>query len=139
VLADGINSARHVVYRIADALTDDAQPLRDSQIVVLGMTYKPDVADTRESPSPEVLALLLAKGADAVYHDPHVPAVELDGWRLESVALDERTLGEADCVVVATDHRGYDWGWIAERSRLLVDARNLTKGVRNREARIASL
>ena len=140
-LADEVNSERpgHVVHRIADALNDDAKPLRGSRIVVLGVTYKPDVADTRESPPLEVLSLLLAKGADAVYHDPHVPAVELDGRRLESVALDERTLGEADCVVVATDHQGYDWGWIAAHSRLLVDTRNATKGVTDPAARIVRL
>ncbi len=140
-LADEVNSERpgHVVHRIADALNDEAKPLRGSRIVVLGVTYKPDVADTRESPPLEVLSLLLAKGADAVYHDPHVPAVELDGRRLESVALDERTLGEADCVVVATDHRGYDWGWIAAHSRLLVDTRNATKGVADPAARIVRL
>ena len=140
-LADEVNSERpgHVVNRIADALNDEAKPLRGSRIVVLGVTYKPDVADTRESPPLEVLSLLLAKGADAVYHDPHVPAVELDGRRLESVALDERTLGEADCVVVATDHRGYDWDRIAEHSRLLVDTRNATRGVANPAARIVRL
>ncbi len=142
-LADEINSAMpaHVVSLVADALNDaePPKPLRGARVLVLGVTYKPDVADTRESPPLEVLSLLLAKGADAVYHDPHVPTVELDGRRLESIALDERALAEADCVVVATDHKGYDWGWIAEHSRLLVDTRNATKEVANPAARIVRL
>ena len=82
-LADEVNSERsgHVVHRIADALNDEAKPLRGSRIVVLGVAYQPDVADTREWLPLEVLSLLLAKGAEAVYLDPHVPAVELDGRR----------------------------------------------------------
>jgi UDP-N-acetyl-D-glucosamine dehydrogenase len=140
-LADEVNAAMpaHVVGKIADALNDDAKPLRGSRIVVLGVTYKPDVADLRESPSLEVLSLLLAKGADAVYHDPHVPALEANGRMRESIALDEAALAAADCVVIATDHRGYDWAWIARHARLLVDTRNATAGVREPAARVVKL
>src|SRR5919199_3430716 len=125
-----------VVEKVQNALNDASKPVRGCRVHIAGVAYKRDIADTRESPPLEVLSLLLAKGADAVYHDPHVPAVGLDGGRPESIALDERALADADCVVVATDHRGYDWDWIAEHSRLLVDTRNATKGVANPAARI---
>jgi len=130
-LADEVNSAMpaHVVAKIADALNDQAKPLRGSRIVVLGVTYKPNVADTRESPPLEVLSQLLAKGADAVYHDPYVPALELGGRVHESIALDEEALRAADCVVIATDHRSYDWSWLVANARLIVDTRNATARV----------
>jgi len=126
-LADEVNTAMpaHVVGLVADALNDDARPLKGSRIVLLGITYKPDVADLRESPPLEVLRLLRAKGADAAYHDPHVPTLELDGAQLASVALDEAALRDADCVVIATHHRTYDWDWVATHARVLVDTRNV--------------
>ena len=141
-LADEVNSAMpaHVAGLVADALNDEAKPVKGSRVVVLGMAYKPDVADTRESPSVEILALLLAKGADAVYHDPHVPALELeDGRVVESVALDEAALAGSDCVVIASDHRGYDWAWVARHARLIVDTRNATAGLPEPAARIVKL
>ena len=140
-LADEVNSAMpaHVVGLVADALNDAAKPLRGSRVLLLGVTYKRDVADTRESPPVEVLRLLRAKGADAVYHDPHVPTLALDGAVLESVALDAAALRAADCVVIATDHRDYDWGWIAEHARLIVDTRNATAGLPAPAARIVKL
>ena len=103
------------------------------------MAYQPDLVDTRESPLLKVLALLLAKGAEAVYHDPHVPPLEFDGWRLESVAPDERTLGEGDCLMVTTRYHGYRWGWIAAHSRLIVDTHNAPKGVADSAARTVRL
>ena len=140
-LADEVNSAMpaHVVGLVADALNDAAKPLRGSRVLLLGVTYKPDVADTRESPPVEVLRLLRAKGADAVYHDPHVPTLALDGAVLESVALDAAALRAADCVVIATDHRDYDWAWVAEHARLIVDTRNATAGLPAPAARIVKL
>ncbi len=130
-LAEEINGAMpaHVVDLVADALNDEAKPLRGSRVLVLGVTYKPDVADTRESPPLAVLERLLAKGADAVYHDPFVPELEVHGRSLASVTLDADMLRDTDCVVVATDHRSYDWDWIVGNARLVVDTRNVTANI----------
>jgi UDP-N-acetyl-D-glucosamine dehydrogenase len=142
-LADEVNSAMpaHVVGLVADALNDadPPKPLRGARILVLGVTYKPDVADTRESPPLEVLELLRAKGADAAYHDPLIPAVEVAGEVLECASLDAATLASADCVVIATDHRSYDWDWVARYARLIVDTRNATRAVSGPWARIVKL
>jgi UDP-N-acetyl-D-glucosamine dehydrogenase len=127
-LAEEINAAmpQHVVDLVVDALNDEAKALRGARVLVLGATYKPDVADTRVSPPMAVLERLLAKGADAVYHDPFVSQLPLTGRLLESVSLDERALREADCVVIATNHSSYDWDWVVEHARLVVDTRNAT-------------
>jgi UDP-N-acetyl-D-glucosamine dehydrogenase len=144
-LAEEINEAMpaHVVNMVADALDCEGKSLRGSRVLVLGITYKPDVADTRESPPLAVLERLLAEGADAVYHDPFVPEVLVNGRSRASVTIDAAALREADCVVVATDHSSYDWGWIVEQARLIVDTRNVTAEVpvdrRTRGARIVKL
>ncbi len=139
-LADEVNAAMptHVVSLVADALNDDARALRGSRVLLLGITYKPDVADLRESPPLEVLRLLLAKGADAVYHDPHVSTLELEGEHLAGIALDAAALRDADCVVIATHHAAYDWAWVAEHARVIVDTRNVLAGVPT-DARVVKL
>jgi UDP-N-acetyl-D-glucosamine dehydrogenase len=130
-LAEEINGAMpvHVVNLVAKALNDEAKPLRGSRVLVLGIAYKPDVADTRESPPLAVLEALLAEGVDAVYHDPFVPEVMVSGHSLASITINPAALREADCVVVATDHRSYDWDWIVAHARLIVDTRNATAKV----------
>jgi UDP-N-acetyl-D-glucosamine dehydrogenase len=144
-LAEEINGAMpaHVVNLVAEALTHDAKMLRGARVLVLGISYKRDVADTRESPSLAVLEGLLAEGADAVYHDPFVPEVVVNGQSLASITIDAAALREADCVVVATDHRSYDWDWIVEQAKLIVDTRNVTAklspGQRPPRARIVRL
>ena len=139
-LADEVNAAMpaYIVGLVADALNDAAKPVRGSRVLLLGITYKPDVADLRESPPLEVLRLLRAKGADAVYHDPHVPDLELEGARLTSVTLDEAALRGADCVVIATHHSAYDWDWVAAHARTLVDTRNVI-GERAVDGRVVKL
>ena len=142
-LADEVNAAMpaHVVGLVADALNDAAvpKPLRGARVLVLGVTYKPDVADTRESPPVEVLRLLRAKGADAAYHDPLIPTVAVGDETLEGVALDDAALAAADCVVIATDHQSYDWAWVATHATLIVDTRNATKGLAGVAARVVKL
>jgi len=130
-LAEEINGTMptHVISLVADALGGEGKSLHGSRVLVLGITYKPDVADTRESPPLAVLEGLLAKEADAVYHDPFVPEVAANGQSLTSITLDAAALREVDCVVVATDHRSYDWDWIVEHARLIVDTRNVTASV----------
>jgi UDP-N-acetyl-D-glucosamine dehydrogenase len=139
-LADEVNAAMpaHVVGLVADALNDDAKALRGSRVLLLGITYKPDVADLRESPPLEVLRLLRAKGADAAYHDPHVPDLELEGEQLASATLDEAALRDADCVVIATHHAAYDWAWVAKHAKVIVDTRNVLAGVET-TARVVTL
>ncbi len=129
----------YVVGKIADALNDEGKPVRGSRVLLLGVAYKPNVADTRESPALEVARLLLAKGANLAYHDPHVPAVDVDGQCLESIPLTAATLAEADCTVVLTNHSAYDWDWIARHARLIVDTRNACRNVRGGAARIVKL
>jgi UDP-N-acetyl-D-glucosamine dehydrogenase len=144
-LAEEINASmpQHVVDLVVDALNDEAKALRGSRVLVLGATYKPDVADTRVSPPLDVLERLLAKGADAVYHDPFVSQIPVNGRLLESVSLDETAVQRADCVVIATNHSSYDWDWVVDHARLVVDTRNATasllKSRRDTGARIVRL
>jgi UDP-N-acetyl-D-glucosamine dehydrogenase len=125
-LADAVNSMMpdHVVGVVADALNERRRALNGARILVLGVTYKKDVADVRESPALQVIALLLAKGADVTFADPYVEEVEAGGRRLRTVALDAEALAAADCVVIATDHSCHDAALIARAARLVVDTRN---------------
>jgi UDP-N-acetyl-D-glucosamine dehydrogenase len=140
-LAEEVNTAMpdHVVGKVADALNDDGKSVRGARIVILGMAYKANVADARESPSLEIAAKLIAKGARLSYHDPHVPYVMVAGSRLESVALDAELLRRSDSVVVVTAHESFDWPWVLEHSRLVVDTRNATRDVGARAARVVKL
>ena len=139
-LADAINSAmpEHVVEIVADALNDAERSVRGSRILALGVAYKPDVADVRESPALDVLSGLLKRGANVCYNDPLVPSVRVDGQTLESVPLDEAALAAADCVVILTDHRTYNWDMVLAHGRGIVDARNATAGARARASDRAS-
>jgi UDP-N-acetyl-D-glucosamine dehydrogenase len=130
-LADEVNRRmpEYVVNLIADALNDHGKPIRGSRILLLGVAYKKDVADTRESPALEVLELLEQRGAQLCYHDPFVPELMNDGRQLRSVELAESLLDQTDCSVILTDHSQYNWRWIVERSKLVVDTRNATKGL----------
>jgi UDP-N-acetyl-D-glucosamine dehydrogenase len=125
-LAAEVNSHMpdYVVGKVADALNDDRKATNGSRILVLGVAYKRDVGDVRESPALDVIHLLRQRGADVVYHDPFVPSVRLDGYALSSTDLTEEELAAADCAVIVTDHAAFDWSWIAANSRLIVDTRN---------------
>jgi UDP-N-acetyl-D-glucosamine dehydrogenase len=127
-LADAINSQMpaHVVDVVADALNERACALRGSRILALGVTYKPDVADIRESPALAVLALLAEKGAVLSFHDPHVAGVEVGALRLQGVSLDEQAVRGADVVLVLTDHAAFDLEAVVRTARLVVDTRNAT-------------
>ena len=106
-------------------------------MLILGVTYKADVSDLRESPALDLMHLLHAKGAEVAYHDPYVPQLEMED--LTRMTLDRETLQRADCVVITTAHRSYDWKWVLENSRLVVDTRNATKDVRANLARVVKL
>jgi UDP-N-acetyl-D-glucosamine dehydrogenase len=131
-LAGEVNTAmpHHVVERVAAALNEDGKPLKGSRILVLGAAYKPDVDDCRESPAVELMELLEDRGATVSYSDPHVPALPpLRGHsiRLESTPLTPATLAAADCVLVATDHKAFDWQAVLSHSQLVVDTRGVAR------------
>jgi len=139
-LAGEINTSMpaYVVSRIADALNERSKPVKGSQVAILGMAYKKNVDDPRESPGFELMELLLRKGAVITYNDPHIPVLprmrHYPNLRMNSQALTPEYLSAQDCVLIATDHSAYDWGWIVEHSHLVVDTRNATKSVlRGRE------
>ncbi|MCS6952471.1 MAG: nucleotide sugar dehydrogenase [Bryobacterales bacterium] len=128
-LAGYINSQmpHFVVAKVQNALNDRSKPLRGSHIHILGVAYKRDVDDTRESPALDVIHLLRRQGARVSYSDPHVPELHADGLELRSEPLDERA-AEADCVLIITDHSAFDYATVVEKARLIVDTRNALKG-----------
>jgi UDP-N-acetyl-D-glucosamine dehydrogenase len=114
-----------VVQKIADALNDSRRPVNGSRVLLLGMAYKPDVHDTRESPSLEIMRQLLERRADVRYCDPWVDEVELDGARHRSVEWSPERVHEADCVVLLTAHRRFLDEPLWEHASLIVDTRNV--------------
>ncbi|MDP2957967.1 MAG: nucleotide sugar dehydrogenase [Longimicrobiales bacterium] len=130
-LASEINAEMplYVVGKVREALNRAKKSVNGSRILLLGVAYKKDIDDLRESPALDVLRLLEADGAHVDYHDPYVPRLKEDGTELESVALDDETLSGADAVVIITDHSDFDYARIVRLSRILVDARNATARV----------
>jgi UDP-N-acetyl-D-glucosamine dehydrogenase len=118
----------HVIQKIADALNDRGRAIKGAKLLLLGMAYKPDVHDTRESPSLEIMRQLLARGGDVRFCDPWVPVVELDERRHETVAWSAGAVADADCVVLLTAHSQFldDPHWDA--ADLVVDTRNVVPG-----------
>ncbi len=129
-LADEINAAMpaHVVMRTADALAERGLSLRGAEVLVIGAAYKPDVADMRESPALDVMIELVRRGAQVRYHDPLVPTLTLDEHTLESVALEDDTLSQAQAVIIVTPHRGLDLERVAAQATLIIDTRNALGG-----------
>jgi UDP-N-acetyl-D-glucosamine dehydrogenase len=121
----------YVVSKLEQALKP--RGLRDAKILVLGLSYKKDIDDPRESPSFKVIELLLTKGAKVVYNDPFFPTFpamrHYRHLKVAPVGLTEKTLAEQDAVVIVTDHSAYDYAWIVEHAKLVIDSRNATKGV----------
>ncbi|HEV3070475.1 MAG TPA: nucleotide sugar dehydrogenase [Solirubrobacteraceae bacterium] len=115
----------HCAAKVQRALNQAGLPLKGARVGVLGVSYKPGVGDIRESPALKIISLLRAQGADVHYHDPHVPSLAEFG--LESVAL-EQLLSDADLAVIITAHPGVNHGMVAQRARLVVDLRGVTRG-----------
>ncbi len=138
-LAGEINTAMpsFVVGKITDTLNELGKPVKGSKIAILGMAYKKDVDDPRESPGFELMDLLLKKGAQVTYNDPHIPELprmrHYPHLRMQSQPLTADYLGGQDCVLIATDHSAYDWEWITEQSGMVIDTRNATREVKRRE------
>jgi UDP-N-acetyl-D-glucosamine dehydrogenase len=125
-LAGKVNESMPYYCRsvVSQALNHTLQlSLKGSRILMLGVAYKPDISDTRESPALKLIALLQAAGADVAYHDPHVPSFDEHGIALSSVPLEPT---EYDCVVVVTNHSGIDYEQLVEDAALVVDLRNAT-------------
>jgi UDP-N-acetyl-D-glucosamine dehydrogenase len=124
-LASEVNTEmpRYWVQKIQDALNDSGKSVKGSKILVLGVAYKKDVNDTRESPALDIIHLLGLKGAAVSYHDPFVPTFSHDGMDMVSVPDLETALRGSDCVVVATDHTDYDWSMVQQHAQLVVNTR----------------
>jgi UDP-N-acetyl-D-glucosamine dehydrogenase len=141
-LAGEINTSMpaYVVGRVADALNDESKPVKGRRITLLGMAYKKDVDDPRESPGFELMDLLLQKGATVQYHDPHIPVLpsmrHYPHLKMRSQELSAEYLATQDCVLIVTDHSAYNWEWIGEHAKLIVDTRNAMRDVTRPRARI---
>ncbi len=116
-----------VVDKVQSALNDRSKPLRGSHVHVMGVAYKRDIDDLRESPALDVMHLLMKRGARITYSDPYVPEVGVDGLRLTAEEPGQ-SAAAADCVVIVTDHRAFDYQALIEQAKLVVDTRNALKG-----------
>jgi len=140
-LAEEINSGmpEYVLGKITDALNEDGKPLKGSLVLILGVAYKADVSDVRESPAINLIHLLRQKGAAVSYNDPYVEELEVDGLALCSVSLDSDRLRSSDCVVITTAHNSYNWQWVVDNSPVVVDTRNATGTTTEGLARVVKL
>lgn len=118
----------YVVRRTMEGLNEHGMAMRGAKVLVIGLAYKPDVDDVRETPAAEIIKLLFEHGADVSYHDPHVPLFagmrKYMEYRMHSAPLTEANLREADCVLIVTNHTAVDWQLIGAHARLVVDSRN---------------
>jgi len=140
-LASEINSQMpdYVVEKVAHALNDARKSVNGSRILVVGVAYKKNIDDIRESPALDVIRLLEDRGATVVYHDPFIASFREDEHERVGVPLSTAELERADAVVIVTDHTAIDYQLIVDAAAMVVDTRNATKGVRNPTARIVSL
>lgn len=127
------NMPYHVVTKVMEALNDRGRSLKGSKIMVLGVAYKKNVDDMRESPSMELIRILKDKGASVKYNDPHVPVAlsHRKNFKMTSTRITADSLKRYDCVLIATDHAAYDYKWIVKNSALVVDTRNATAGIKS--------
>jgi UDP-N-acetyl-D-glucosamine dehydrogenase len=141
-LAGEVNSAipHYVVDRLTSALNDKGKSVKGSEILILGVAYKKDVDDVRESPALEIMEILQDKGAQLHYHDPYIPKLHKmrkhDFSYMSSTPLTESTLSSFDAVLIATDHSGIDYQWIVQNAQVVVDSRNATRTVQKNRDKI---
>ena len=140
-LADQVNRGmpEHVVTLVSDSLNDKSRSLRGANVLVLGVAYKPDVNDVRESPALEIIEMLMHKGARVTYADPYTPQLALGAGKLAAVEASPETVAAADCVLILTNHSAFDYRMIADRATLVVDTRNALKAHRAGRATIVTL
>ncbi len=132
-LASEVNTEmpRYWVQKVQDALNDAGRAVRGSRVLVLGVAYKRDVDDVRESPALDIIHLLHEKGALVSYHDPHVPDVQVEGLRLRCEPDLDAAIQAADCVIIVTDHSAYDWRQVARHAQRVVDTRGALRHLAN--------
>lgn len=131
-LAEEVNSRmpRHVVQLVQESLNDHTKSVKGSKVLVLGVAYKRDIDDVRESPALAIVDELLGKGAEVSYHDPYIAVMDLDGkGSLESVALTDEAISNADCVVIITDHSRVDYARVVRLASIVIDTRNVTRNL----------
>ena len=128
-LAGEINELmpHYVVTKIIWALNNQEKSIKNSKILIWGIAYKKDIADTRESPAIKIIWDLMRKGARIFYHDPYVPEIEINNKRFKSVKLTNQILKNVDCLLILTDHSGYDYEDLTKKAKLVVDTKNIVK------------
>jgi UDP-N-acetyl-D-glucosamine dehydrogenase len=129
----------HTVRLVSDALNYRRKAVNGSRVLILGVAYKPNVDDVRESPALDIIRMLEQKGADVFYHDPHVPRTSLGAIELASVELSQGLLASCDAVVIITPHDGYDWEWVVRHAPLVIDTRNATRSLNETYPHIVKL
>jgi UDP-N-acetyl-D-glucosamine dehydrogenase len=140
-LASEINSGMpdYVVEKVARALNENRLAVNGSKVLILGVAYKPDIDDMRESPALDIMRLLEQRGAQVDYHDPHVPSFREEGHTFTGVPLTADALAGADAVVIVTNHKSMDWQFVVDHAGLVVDTRNATAKTRASKARVVAL
>lgn len=128
-LADDINRnmPNYVVGKIMDALNEEGKAVRGSNILILGVAYKPNVSDVRESPALDIIHLLQDKGATVAYHDPYAADLSHEGIDLQTISWSIEALRAADCIVIVTNHASYNWQEVTENAKVIVDTRHAIK------------
>jgi len=137
-LAGEINDSMpfYVIERLTEILNQHRICLNGAKILILGVTYKKDIADLRESPVLKIIKLLEKRKAKVSYHDPHIATFLLEGRRYTSIKLNQKFLREADIILIATGHSSYEYEKIVEKSRLIFDTRNATREVKKNRGKI---
>jgi len=137
-----IEVSYHVINKVTRSLNNENKSLKDAKILILGVAYKKDIDDVRESPALKIMELLRKNGANLSYHDPYIPVIEPHGGstvHMESVELTDEALANADCVLIVTDHSCIDYHRVVEKAKLIVDTRNATKDVEENREKIIKL
>ncbi|HSH05939.1 MAG TPA: nucleotide sugar dehydrogenase [Anaerolineae bacterium] len=116
----------HVINKTNDALNEDCKSIKNSNILIIGVSFKPNVSDVRESPALKIIELLANKGAHVTYHDPLVPQLRVGDTLYQSVSL--TTAADADCAIIVTNHQNIDWHWVQKNVPVIVDTRNALAG-----------
>ncbi len=140
-LATAVNATMpgHVISRVIEALNQHRKSINGSRILLMGVAYKAGVSDTRESPAVEIARRLLGSGAIVTYHDPLVPELGEIDPPLKSLPLNAKLVHAQDAVVIVTDHRGIDYGWVVRHARLVVDTRNATRKLQRGREKVVKL
>jgi UDP-N-acetyl-D-glucosamine dehydrogenase len=136
----------HVVSLVASALNLQRQALKGAKVLVLGVAFKKNIDDARESPARRVIEGLFREGAEVTYNDPHIPRFSVGGDTmcphqivLASQPLDQATVAAQDCLVILAAHDAYDYPWLVQTARLIVDAVDATRGVNGRNGKVVRL